>query len=179
MRNLVALCCLVPLATLAQPATPADAWIGTAAECAVYARESSFAQSVERSDEKAFAEHLHSGAVFLSGAVPARGSEAVAQQWSRIVRGDGIRLRWRAGDVVIGADPNIAYSTGPSYIESLAPAGPAKPRPRYLLNNYFSVWVKDRDGQWRVLYDGGTIGRGTDDFAEVERHLASGRTRCK
>lgn len=160
--------------TAATPSWPA----ATTAECAVYAREASFAATVDRGDEKAFAEHLHPGAVFLGGASPARGREAVVAQWARILRSDGIRLRWRAGTVVIGPDPNIAYSTGPSYIEPLGPVDPSQPRPKYLLNNYFSVWVRDTDGQWRVMYDGGVVGRGTDDFAEVERHLQSGRTRC-
>jgi ketosteroid isomerase-like protein len=169
---------LGPGVCFSQPATLPAQQLGSAAECAVHARESSFAASVERRDEKAFAEHIHPGAVFLGAGAPARGRDAVVASWSRIVRGDGVRLRWRAGDVVIGGDPSIAYSTGPSYFESLAPVDPAKPRPRYTLNNFFSVWVKDRDGRWRVMYDGGVAGRGTDDFAEVERHLRSGRTRC-
>ena len=46
-----------------QPAPPKPAY--SADECAVWAREASFAQSVEDHDAKAFAEHLHADASFV------------------------------------------------------------------------------------------------------------------
>ena len=163
----------------APPPAPPPWPPASAAECAVFAREASFADSVERADEAAFAEHVHPGAVFLGGAVPARGRAEVVSQWRPIIRSEGITLRWRAGNVVIGSDPDIAYSTGPSYIERGAPSdGVVSTRPRFVLMTYFSVWVRDAGPTWRVIYDGGAVLRETDDATAVERHLASGRTRC-
>jgi len=49
-------------------------------ECAVWQRELTFAQSVEKHDAKAFAAHLHPGAVF-SAAPPPRFEAATL--WSR------------------------------------------------------------------------------------------------
>jgi ketosteroid isomerase-like protein len=121
------------------------------AECAVWARERSFAASVERHDAEAFAEHLHAGAVFNAGDFDAtRGREAVARSWSRIVEGRDVVLRWWPGVVQIGGAPDVALSRGPYLLELPA----LEPAHRWRVGEFQSVWLRDRDtGTWRVLYD--------------------------
>ena len=134
----------------AASAAPLPPVVHSAAECAVWRRELSFAKSVEAHDAKAFAAHLHPGAVFNAGSrSPLRGGEAVAQAWAPIVEGKEFVLRWRPGIVAIGGDPNIALSRGPSFSETPG----ADPKERYKVGFFQSVWVRDAAGEWRVLFD--------------------------
>ena len=123
----------------------------TERECAVWAREQSFARSVERHDADAFAEHVHPGAVFNAGdAAAQRGREAALKAWSNIIEGRTVVLRWRPGIVQIGGDPDIALSRGPYVLET---AG-AEPARRWRVGQFQSVWVRDpASDTWHVLYD--------------------------
>jgi ketosteroid isomerase-like protein len=135
----------------APSAAPLPPVVHSAAECAVWRRELSFAKSVEAHDAKAFAAHLHPGAVFNAGSrSPLRGGDTVAQAWAGIVEGKEFILRWRPGVVAIGGDPNIALSRGPSFSETPG----ADPKERYKVGFFQSVWVRDAaSGEWRVLFD--------------------------
>jgi len=133
----------LPLATRRVPAS--------AEECAVWRREQSFARSVESHDARAFASHLHAGAVFNVGSADAdRGRDAVAQSWAEIVAGRTIALRWRPGIVQIGGEPTIAVSRGPYILQRLQGGAPV-----FRVGTYQTVWVRARgDGAWTVLFDG-------------------------
>lgn len=130
-------------------AAPASAPM-SAAECAVWARERSFAASVQAHDAAAFVEHLHPDAVFIDGrGADIRGRAAVAADWQAIIEGKDFVLRWYPERVSIGGDQHVALSRGPYWI---APPAPDKP---FLIGHFISTWVQGADGQWRVLYDGG------------------------
>lgn len=173
MRMPVSLLLLL-LSTAASAAPPASGPAPMSAEeCAVWARELSFAQSVENHDAKAFAEHVHPGAVFLGGA-PLRGREAVAKGWAEIVAGTGTKLHWHPREVAIGGDPHLAVSRGPYWMEDTSPQA----RHRYLVGTFTSFWVKDADGAWRVMFDAGSGARPAADKAEVERAMASAPHTC-
>ena len=141
----------------------------SAAECAVWARERSFAKSVDDHDGKAFAEHLHPGALFNAGtSTPIRGAEAVAKDWAGIIEGKRIVLRWRAQFVNIGGEPDIAISRGPYVLEDPRPEAKA----RYRVGHYVSVWKKDaRSGFWHVLFDGGGPAPVAVENAEAAEHF--------
>ena len=63
----------------------------SADECAVWARELSFAQSVADHDAAAFAAHLHPDAAFgASRAEPTRGRDAIARRWAGIIEGKAV-----------------------------------------------------------------------------------------
>jgi len=142
----------VPAPAPAPPPTAAAAPAMSAGECAVWNREISFAASVENHDAKAFAEHLHPGAVFLGGNnKPKRGSEMIAGAWAGIIQGDGGVLHWHPDTVVIGGDPNVALSRGPWWIADTSPDAKAP----FVIGSYVSTWVRDRKGVWHVLFDGG------------------------
>lgn len=121
----------------------------TAAECEVWNRERSFAQSIERGDAVAFADHVRPDAVFQAGTpTPQRGRAAVVEAWQPMIRGE-FPLRWHPGLVHIGGDPDIALSHGPAWIEDPDP----KAASRFRLGSFVSTWVRDADGVWRVLFD--------------------------
>lgn len=169
----VILLLLLSTAVLAAPPPAPGPAPMSAEECAVWARELSFAQSVEHHDAMAFAEHVHPGAVFLGGA-PLRGREAVVKGWAEIVAGSGTRLHWHPREVAIGGDPRLAVSRGPYWIEDTSPQA----KHRYLVGTFTSFWAKDADGVWRVMFDAGSGVRPAADKAEVDRVMASAPDTC-
>ncbi|GAB2512319.1 YybH family protein [Lysobacter humi (ex Lee et al. 2017)] len=125
----------------------------TADECSVWRRELSFAASVAAHDAAAFAGHVAPDAVFgVNGPRVQRGRDAVVAGWARIVRGEGMRLEWYPQHVTAVGD--LAWSTGPALVEQLDGRAP-----RFLLSSYQSVWRRNSDGTWHVLFDGGTAPR--------------------
>lgn len=129
---------------------PASVPVMTAAECEVWNRERSFSQSVERHDAVAFADHVQVQTVFQAGSgSPVRGRDAVVADWKSIIEGKEIVLRWYPGFVSIGGDPRIAMSAGPAWIENPSPGAD----PRYRVGSYVTTWVREDDGEWRVMFD--------------------------
>lgn len=120
-------------------------------ECAVWRRERSFAQSVEAHDAVAFASHLQPGAVFNAGTLEAdRGRDVVTKSWAAFLDGKNIVLRWRPGIVSIGSDPRVAFSRGP-YILQTIKGNEAS----FGVGFYQTIWTRDADDTWRVLFDSG------------------------
>ena len=146
----------------------------TAAECEVWARELSFAQSVADHDAAAFAEHLHPDAAFgVERAVPTRGRETIASQWAGLIDGKALALRWYPTRTTIGGVGNIAASSGPALYEDLAPGT----KQRYSMSRFHSVWHKGDDGVWRVLFDDGTSPQPVTE-AEAEAFKTARQTVC-
>jgi ketosteroid isomerase-like protein len=148
----------IVLATLSAAAAAADTPKAAApnagmsrAECEVWNRELGFSRTVQRHDAAAFAGYVHEGAVFAAGtAAPQRGRAAVIERWTEIIEGKKFALHWHPAYVSIGGDPGIALSSGPAWIEDFDPNA----KQRHAISHYTSTWVKDHDGQWRVLFDG-------------------------
>lgn len=153
MRRLLFIAALLlPQAALhAQDATAQS--VANPATCAVWARETSFAQSVADHDAVAFAEYLHPDAVFVNGdGSSTRGADAIAADWAGIVAGKGIALHWYPDAVDVAADGVLALSRGPYWIENPAATDESK---RYRKGRFISTWLRDADGQWHVVFDGG------------------------
>lgn len=144
---LAATCCALPANAGAQAHADADA------ECAVWQREASFAQSVQARDANAFREHLQPDAVFSVGSDRALvGSDAVGEGWAAIVAGKDLSLRWWPEFVHVNARGDIAHSSGPYLMGSRDAAGEWT----HGKGRFSSVWARSADGAWRVLFDGGT-----------------------
>jgi ketosteroid isomerase-like protein len=146
-------CFLLASRALAQTtAAPPPAPGFSTDECAVWARELSFADTVEQHDATAFAEHVHPGAVFAAKRpVPLRGREAILQRWAKLIDGTAVKLWWYPTAVAIGGEGDVAYSSGPALYESTDP----KDAQRFSIGGFQSVWHKGADGTWRVLFDDG------------------------
>ena len=143
------ICLLAPVAAMAAPVAP----MLTADECAVWQREQSFARSVAAHDAAAFADHVGQNAAFgAASREPTRGRDAIVKRWAGLIEGKRVLLRWYPSRVTMapGID-DIAWSSGPSLVEVLDP----KAKDKYLLGAFHSVWHKDADGMWRVLFDDG------------------------
>jgi ketosteroid isomerase-like protein len=125
----------------------------SADECVVWQREQSFARSVANHDAAAFAGHVGQNAAFgASSPEPTRGREAIVKRWAGLIEGKRALLRWYPTRVTMAPDVmDIAWSSGPALFEVLDPEA----KDRYLLGAFHSVWHKDTDGVWRVLFDDG------------------------
>ena len=146
----------------------------SADECAVWTRELSFADSVAKHDAKAFAEHVHEGAVFnAKSPQPLRGRDAILRRWAKIIDGTGLKLSWYPTAVVIGGEGDIALSSGPALYESPDP----KEAGKATIGGFQSTWHKGADGTWRVLFDDGI-----EPKPATEADIAAfrgGRKECK
>ena len=157
----------------ATPPAPPQAKM-SAAECEVWSRELSFAKSVADHDAAAFAEHLHPDAAFGAGRpVPTRGRAAIAQEWSELIAGKPIALRWYPDRTTIGGVATIASSSGPALFEDLSPGA----KTRYSMSRFNSIWAKGDDGVWRILFDDGTGARPVTD-AQAEAFKTAQPTTC-
>ncbi|NUS38341.1 MAG: DUF4440 domain-containing protein [Lysobacter sp.] len=146
----------------------------TEAECAVWAREMSFARSVAEHDAKAFADHVAEGAAFgASEPQPTRGRDAIVRQWAGILEGQRVRLAWYPTRTTMGGVGDIAWSSGPALTEVLVPGA----KQRFLLGNFRSVWHRDADGVWRVLFDDGMPPRQATE-AEAAAFRAARPAQC-
>lgn len=123
------------------------------AECEVWTRELSFACTVADHDPAAFADHVAAGAVFGAGrARQTRGREAIVARWGGIIEGRHVTIEWYPVRTTIGGVDGIAWSEGPSLVIE----NPGSADANYSLGSYRSVWHRDPDGVWRVLFDDGS-----------------------
>ena len=147
----------------------------TPEECAVWQRELSFARSVAAHDAAAFAGHVGENAAFgASTPEPIRGREAIVKRWTGLIEGKRVVLRWYPTRVTMAPGvADTAWSSGPSLFEVLDPEA----KDHYLLGAFHSVWHKDADGVWRVLFDDGVEPRPASaiDVTAFE----SGRADCQ
>ena len=138
-----------------------------------WARELSL-RIVADHDAVAFAEHLHADAVFgASRAQPTRGRDTIAKRWGGIVEGKALTIEWYPTRTTLGGADDVAWSSGPSLIIDYAPDS----EQRYTIGGFHSVWHKDRDGVWRVLFDDGIEGKPASE-AEVAAFRQARQRAC-
>jgi len=166
------LCAVFPVLSFAEPGAT-----HSPAECEVWAREISFARSVQEHDAAAFAAHLDPGAVFdAANATPTRGREAIVEAWAGLIAGKGVALDWYPTRTTVGtgAAGNIAWSSGPYLLTILEGEG----APQRFHGTFRSVWQKGADGIWVVVYDAGGDGHRPATEDDVERFRAGRRETC-
>lgn len=163
--------CFLPIAALAVgPATPPL----SQDECTVWQREQSFARAVADHDAAAFAAHVGETAAFgASTREPVRGRDAIVKRWAGLIAGQRVRLSWYPTRVTMAPGvADIAWSSGPSLVEVLDPGA----KDRYLIGDFRSVWHRDADGVWRVLFDDGVEPRAA--MPEEVAAFTAGRADC-
>lgn len=110
----------------------------------VLAREQAFADSMANRDFAAFETFLSDAAVFFSGDNVLRGKEAVAAHWKGYFDTPQAPFSWSAQQVEVLQSGELAHSSGPVFNS----AG-------QLIGQFNSVWRKEHDGQWRIVFDKG------------------------
>ena len=133
-RNL----CLL-LLVLALPASAAD----RAEE--VRATEIAFAKAFADRDAKKFFSYLADDAQFLGRRNTMRGKQEVIAGWSEFFKPAVAPFRWQPERVVTNAAGDLGFSSGPVFDEAGVQIG-----------TFTSTWVRQPDGSWKILFDGGS-----------------------
>jgi ketosteroid isomerase-like protein len=111
----------------------------------VEARETAFAKTMAERDLEAFASFIASEAVFSSGEEPLRGRDAIVAAWARFFAGPEAPFSWQPDLVRVLGSGTMAFSSGPVR----DPSGKE-------IGRFNSIWRKEADGQWRVMFDKGS-----------------------
>lgn len=107
--------------------------------------ETAFAATMAARDHAAFTNHVAEDAVFFDGEnKPIRGRQAVAAAWKSFFERTSPPFSWRPESVVVIDSGGLAHSSGPVF----DPAGKR-------IGAFNSVWRRDADGVWRVVFDKG------------------------
>jgi ketosteroid isomerase-like protein len=135
MRRNVCLLLLV----LALPASAADR------SEEVRATEIAFAKAFADRDTKKFFLYLTDDAQFLGRRNTMRGKQEVIAGWSEFFKPAVAPFRWQPERVVTNAAGDLGFSTGPVFDEAGVQIG-----------TFTSTWVRQPDGSWKILFDGGS-----------------------
>lgn len=115
------------------------------AAAAVEAREIAFAKTMADRDLDAFLTFVSPEAIFFNGNEPLRGRDAVARAWAPFFEGADAPFSWHPDTIEVLDSGQLALSSGPVRGVSGEDIG-----------RFNSIWRKDEDGQWRVVFDRGS-----------------------
>jgi ketosteroid isomerase-like protein len=124
---------------------PGRAVAQTAAAAVVEAREIAFAQTLADRDLDAFLTFVSPEAIFFAGNEPLRGRDAVARTWAPFFEGPVAPFSWHPDVVQVLDSGDLALSSGPV-------RGPDGEE----VGRFNSIWRRDADGQWLVVFDKGS-----------------------
>lgn len=110
----------------------------------VRAAEIAFARTMATRDLDAFLTHVAEEAIFMDGAHALRGVDAIKQTWGRFFEGPSAPFSWAPDQVEVLDSGGLAHSSGPV----LNGAGER-------IGTFNSVWRRDADGRWQVVFDKG------------------------
>lgn len=130
----------------------------------VICAETGFSRAAEARDREAFLSYVDADARFVAGRV-SRGREAVGETWASLLSPGGPSIRWRPAVVEVVEDGTIALSRGPYRTRFMDEDGNEVES----WGHFNSVWRRDADGRWQVVFDvGGDAGMTpTDEEVEV------------
>lgn len=109
----------------------------------VRATETAFARTMADRDLTAFTSFLADEAVFVGRSV-LRGRAAVAEGWKPLFEGKEAPFSWAPEVVEVLDSGTLALSSGPV----LDPKGER-------VGTFNSVWRRESDGRWRIVFDKG------------------------
>lgn len=106
--------------------------------------ERAFAATMAKRDHAAFTTFLSPETVFFGSKGVLRGADAVAKAWKRFFDGPTAPFSWEPDWVEVLESGTLALSSGPVY----APDGKR-------VGTFNSVWRRDADGKWKIVFDKG------------------------
>ncbi len=120
--------------------------------------EIGFSKAAENRDLAEFASYIDADARFI-GQIVLRGRADVTQAWSIFFNEGGPTIKWRpqVTEVLEGGD--LALSRGPYRVIGVSPEG----EPIEEWGTFNSVWRRDADGNWKVIFDAGNPAAGPPD----------------
>ena len=103
--------------------------------------ETAFAKTMADRDHAAFASFLADDTIFM-GRATLRGKAAVAAAWKRFYEGPKAPFSWRPERVEVQDSGTLGMTSGPVYDENGQRSG-----------TFNSVWRREADGRWRIVFD--------------------------
>jgi ketosteroid isomerase-like protein len=134
--GLALLAILIAAASVAQSS-------GESRRAEVFAAERAFARSMAERDFAAFGRYVAEDCVFF-GETALRGREAVLAAWKPFFDGAQAPFSWEPDQVEVLSSGELALSTG--LVKN--PAGTVTAR-------FNSIWQRQADGRWQVIFDKG------------------------
>jgi len=124
----------------------------------VRCQEIAFSQSVENRNIESFTSFLDADARFVGSSV-LRGPEEITAAWQVFFSDDGPTIKWRPQFVEVLEDGTLVLTRGPYRLKSKDPVGNSVEQ----WGTFNSVWRKNMDGKWRVVFDAGDIAAAPPD----------------
>src|SRR5262245_24741214 len=112
----------------------------------VRATEIAFAKAFADRDVKKFFSYLADDAQFLGRRNTIDGKQEVIVGSSEFFKAAVAPFRWQPERVVTNAAGDLGFSSGPVFDEAGAQIG-----------TFTSTWVRQPDGSWKILFDGGSV----------------------
>jgi ketosteroid isomerase-like protein len=110
----------------------------------VRAAETAFAKSMADRDIEVFASFLADEGLFFDEQSVLRGKDAIKAGWSAFFNGETAPFSWSSESVEVLESGTLAHSSGPVFI----PGGKQ-------VGIFNSVWRREADGRWKVVFDKG------------------------
>lgn len=108
------------------------------------ATEEAFARTMADRDHRAFVSFLAEETVFYGQRGEIRGKEAVAAAWKPLYEGPEAPFSWQPESATVLDSGTLGLTSGPV----LAPDGSR-------IGTFNSVWRRESDGSWKVVFDRG------------------------
>lgn len=105
--------------------------------------ENAFAATMAARDLKAFATFLADDAVFFGNGA-SRGKAAVIESWKGLYEKPQAPFSWRSEEVQVLDSGQLAHSSGPVFNAQ-----------GERVSTFNSIWRRESDGKWRVVFDKG------------------------
>lgn len=134
MRKLAIVIALCSLAAVNVPKNRADE---------VRATEIAFAKAFADRDAKTFFTFVDDDAHFLGGKRTMNNKKEVEEVWTNYFKDEKAPFRWEPDRVVVNGKGDIGLSTGPVYDAD----------GKHILN-YSSIWQRQSNGKWKIIFDG-------------------------
>lgn len=108
------------------------------------ATEEAFAQTMADRDHEAFASFLADETVFFGGRGEIRGKDAVAAAWKPLYQGPAAPFSWQPESATVLDSGTLGLTSGPIFTPDGVRVG-----------TFNSVWRREADGSWKVVFDRG------------------------
>lgn len=110
----------------------------------VLAAERAFAQTMADRNHAAFASFISEEAIFFGGPDPLRGKLQVVDGWAPFFEGAEAPFSWEPKVVEVLESGMLALSSGP-----------VRNADGTLVAHFTSIWRREPDGTWKVVFDKG------------------------
>lgn len=111
----------------------------------VLAAERAFADTMARRDFAAFGRFVDAEAVFFGNTTVLRGRQAVLDGWQRYFTDRQAPFAWEPDTAEVLDSGTLALT-----------AGPVRDASGQLIARFNSIWRRNADGQWQVIFDKGS-----------------------